>query len=118
MAGMQAASEPGTFTHIYEHVLTNCKVAMCHGSGVAGLDMSSRDAAFASLVDHAPNPDGDCAEFPSARVVPGSTDDSLLFLKVNATKAPCGMHMPAGGQLSAAARMEIAQWITDGAQDN
>jgi len=114
----QSESAPGTFSHIYEHVLTNCKVAACHGSGVGGLDMSSRDATFENLVDHAPNPTGDCADFAGARIVPGSTDESLLFLKVNMPKAPCGKHMPPGGQLSESARMELAQWITDGAQDD
>jgi hypothetical protein len=114
-ASVEAA--PGTFTHVYEHVFMSCKLKMCHGGGLIGIDMSSRDAAYASLVDQPSNPSAPCAKLGKKRIERGQPDDSLLYLKLDAN-APCGQQMPPGGQLSQELRDEVRQWIESGANDD
>lgn len=112
-----AEAAPGTFTHVYEHVFMSCKLKMCHGGGLIGIDMSSRDGAYASLVDVPSNPAAPCAKLGKKRIAPGQPEESLLYLKLDAN-APCGQQMPPGGQLSQELRDEVKQWIEDGAKDD
>lgn len=112
-----AEAEPGTFTHVYEHVFMSCKLKMCHGGGLIGVDMSSREAAYASLVDVPSNPSAPCAKLGKKRIAPGQPDESLLYLKLDAN-APCGQQMPPGGQLTQALRDEVRRWIEEGAKDD
>jgi hypothetical protein len=110
------ASEPGTFSHVYDNVFVGCR-RMCHSEGLVGLDMSTRQSAYRTLVDQPANPKAQCADLGKKRVQPGAPDDSLLFLKLNA-HAPCGQQMPPGGQLPMELRDEVKKWIEDGAKDN
>lgn len=106
-----------TFTNIYTFDFRSCRVMTCHGGGLAGLNMSSQDYAWSSLVDQPPNPERLCAQLGKKRVVPNDPDDSLLCLKLE-DNAPCGQPMPPGGQLSRAARARIRMWIALGAENN
>jgi hypothetical protein len=107
----------GTFTHVYEKAFRTCRL-QCHLMGFSMLDMSSRDAAYASLVDHDSNPKNEaCAKLGLKRVKPGEPDKSLLYLKLD-THAPCGQQMPPGGQLPQELRDEVREWIARGAKDN
>jgi hypothetical protein len=86
--------------------------------GFSMLDMSSRDAAYASLVDHDSNPKNEaCAKLGLKRVKAGEPDQSLLYLKLD-SHAPCGQQMPPGGQLPQELRDEVREWIARGAKDN
>lgn len=106
-----------TFTNIFTFDFRSCRVMTCHGGGLAGLNMSSQDYAWSSLVNQPPNPERLCAQIGKQRVVPNDPDNSLLCLKLE-DSAPCGQPMPPGGQLSRAARARIRMWIEMGAENN
>jgi hypothetical protein len=110
-------ARPGTFTHIYEKAFKTCRL-QCHGMGFSMLDMSSRKAAYESLVDHDTNPKNEaCAKLGLKRVKPGEPEQSLLYRKLD-VKAPCGQQMPPGGQLPQELRDEVREWIANGAKDD
>ena len=121
VAGTSASSAPmiddgaPTWTNIFTFELRSCRVSTCHGSGAAGIDMSSSEAALDSLIDQPANPARECAKLGKQRVVPGQPDESLLYLKLD-INAPCGQQMPVGGQLSRKARDRIKAWIEMGAK--
>lgn len=110
-------AQPGTFTHIYDRAFKTCRL-QCHGMGFSKLDMSSREAAYRSLVNQPSNPDNmECAPLGLKRVEPGKPEQSLLYLKLN-IDAPCGQQMPPGGQLPQEMRNEVKDWIAAGAPDD
>jgi len=93
----------------------NCAVSGCHTGPAsntlpAGMDLSSADASFASLVGIA------SLQVPTlSRVAPSDPDNSYLVQKVEGT-ATSGARMPlGGGVLDQAAIDDIRQWISDGA---
>jgi hypothetical protein len=120
---MQAKTPPTmdddmpTFTNIYTFDFRSCRVETCHGGGLAGLNMSSQDYAWNSLVNQPANPDRLCAMLGKQRVVPSDPDNSLLYLKLD-INAPCGQQMPPGGQLARKARERIRTWIALGAKND
>lgn len=89
---------------------SSCSFGACHGGANPknGLDLSSVDAAWASLVD-APSKAGD-----AVRVVPGDPDASLL---VQVLDGPVGdiRQMPPGFELPAETRARIRAWVAGGA---
>lgn len=126
---------PKSFTLLYQTVLgPSCSNDYCHYSGVgvrySALDMSSRSYAYWSLVDQ-PAAGPGCSRM-GTRVVPGDPGDSLLYLKVSQTMAPCGAQMPAnpttllttgtsefsGTPLPDDQQQLIADWIANGAQND
>lgn len=108
---------PGTFSHIYEQAFKTCRT-QCHSMGYSKLNMATRDAAYASLVDQDSNPGNmDCAKLRLKRVKPGAPDESLLYLKLD-IHAPCGQQMPPGGTLRQEVRDEVRDWIANGAKDD
>jgi len=115
-SGARAAG-PRSFTQLYANTFASCKVDFCHGSGRAGLDMSSRDAAYRTLVDRPSSPTAECATLGKKRVLPGDPDESLLYLKLD-INAPCGQQMPPGGAVSDDARQLVRDWIAAGAPDD
>jgi hypothetical protein len=117
-SGGAGGSDAATFTSLYQTAFWTCKSEVCHGIGLAGLDMSSQDAAHASLVRvPAADAGGMCGEMNRVRVVPGEPDESLLYLKLS-SDAPCGQQMPPGGQLSADVREQVRRWIELGAPND
>jgi hypothetical protein len=116
-AGVMAAPPTPTFGYIYANAFKSCTLATCHGAGIAGVDMSSRQAAYASLVNQPPQPMGRCESTHLARVVPFEPDKSLLVAKLEIS-APCGQQMPIGGLLPSAQRDLIRMWIAQGALDD
>jgi hypothetical protein len=106
-----------TFGYLYDNVFKTCRIATCHGAGIAGVDMTSRLAAYASLVSQPPQPMGRCESTKLIRVVPSDPDKSLLVAKLE-VNAPCGQQMPIGGLLPAEQRALIRTWIAQGALDN
>jgi hypothetical protein len=106
-----------SFGALYAEVFTTCAIEICHGGGRAGLDMSSRAVAYASLVDRPADPAGPCAMLGKLRVVAFAPEDSLLFLKLD-SRPPCGQQMPTGGALPEAERERVRQWIVLGALDD
>jgi hypothetical protein len=117
VAGTAPDDGAPTWSGIYTHVFTTCRLASCHGGGTAQLNMATRDAGYVSLVNQPPRAGGQCASFDKQRVVPYEPDNSLLYRKLDQT-APCGQQMPPGGQLSQSARDRIRAWIMLGAKDD
>ena len=108
-----------TFTEIYEDVFRRfCSADFCHGGGAAGFDVSSRAAAFESLVEQPANPERECAELGLLRVQPGDPESSLLYLKLRVGGVPCGQQMPVGGELRPELRTAIEAWIAAGAKND
>jgi cytochrome c5 len=104
-----------TWSNIFTFELRSCQVSTCHGSGLAGVVMTNKDAAWDSLVNKPAAPDRMCAQLGKQRVVPGKPDESLMYLKLD-VNAPCGQQMPPGGQLSQKARDRVKAWIEMGAE--
>jgi hypothetical protein len=121
MQGAAGAADDGkpTFSGIYEFELRSCKVETCHGRGIAGVNMASKQGAYDSLINQpsSPPPMGKCMMLGKQRVVPKEPENSLLYLKLDST-APCGQQMPPGGQLSQTARDRIRDWIAMGAKND
>jgi hypothetical protein len=112
-----ASAAPGTFSHIYEGAFWSCR-SRCHVMGYSMLNMATREAAYAALVDQDSNPRNvECAPLGLKRVKPGDPDQSLLYLKL-AILPPCGQQMPPGGLIRAELREEVRQWILNGAKDD
>lgn len=93
----------------------SCAVSGCHtgpagGNLPAGMDLSSADASFSSLVGIA------SVQQPALlRVAAGDPDNSYLVQKLEGT-ATGGARMPlGGGALDQALIDDIRQWIADGA---
>jgi len=107
-----------TWSNIYQFVFRSCRVDNCHGGGTAGLNFSSKEAGWLSLVEQPARPMGRCEAFGKLRVTPFDPDNSLLLLKLNNDRAPCGEPMPPGGQLSQMARDRVREWITRGAAND
>ena len=93
----------------------NCAVSGCHtgpaGDNLpAGMDLSTADASFTSLVGVA-----SLQQATLLRVAAGDPDNSYLVQKLEGTAAS-GARMPlGGGALDQALIDDIRQWITDGA---
>jgi hypothetical protein len=114
VAGDGGGAERLTFTELYERAFWTCKKSICHGGAVAGLDMSSPQAAHAALVNQPAQGGGMCAFTGMTRVVPFEPDASLLVGKLQPT-APCGQQMPIGGLLPEQDRLAVRAWIEAGA---
>ncbi|QQR91459.1 MAG: hypothetical protein IPJ88_06960 [Myxococcales bacterium] len=102
---------------------TGCNSFQCHDdeSKVAGLDLSSQELAYASLVDQAAA-DGtsgaECGNSGLLVVKPGDADASLLVQKLENTQN-CGSSMPLDGPLLSPIFVNpIRDWINAGALDN
>jgi hypothetical protein len=115
---------PGTFTEIYETILsvdTDSRCNFCHsmpasqvsnGMFHTGMDQAETYAALLSTTSTSKA----CAG--RSIVVPGNPDESLLALKVS-NKPPCGNRMPLGGAgLSGEKIRLIRSWIAAGANDD
>lgn len=104
-----------TLDSIQAHVLTpicsSCHTGPTSAILPSGLDLSSADASFASLVGVQSLEDS-----AIARVEPGDPDSSYLVQKVEGTAA-VGERMPLGGEpLDAATIAAIRNWIAAGAE--
>jgi hypothetical protein len=114
---------PPTFTQVYSTVIAN-RCAPCHtqagGDGIklGNLDMTTRDAAYADLVNA--KTAGVACGGKGARVTASKPDDSIMYLKVSLDdEAPCGSKMPLGGPpLSQTDADLIEAWITAGAKND
>ena len=95
--------------------LPSCAVSGCHtgpagGNLPAGMDLSTADASFTSLVSVA-----SLQQATLLRVAANDPDNSYLVQKLEGTAAS-GARMPlGGGVLDQALIDDIRQWITDGA---
>jgi hypothetical protein len=86
--------------------------------GFSMLNMATREAAYASLVDQESNPRNmNCAPLGLKRVKPGAPEESLLYLKLD-IRPPCGQQMPPGGLLKQEFRDEVRDWIANGAKND
>jgi hypothetical protein len=95
--GMTAPSGAPTFTRVWTEVLTHksCNGAFCHGIGMAGLSMKSKDDAYMNLVGVAAAGPS-CGTSGKLRVKPGDPDQSLLMDKIGSETPSCGDAMPIG----------------------
>jgi hypothetical protein len=113
---LATSSNGATFDAVFDSVLSNCRT--CHDGSVikVGLDFTTKDMAFATLVDKAPSTDsaGKCGSSTLKLVTPGKCQESLLYLKL-APNPPCGDRMPLGPALSDAAIQTVCDWIDAGA---
>jgi hypothetical protein len=108
-----------TFTEVYDTVLQpTCSSHHAAGQPDSFLDMSTKSAAYASLVGvKASGPA--CGTSGETRVVAGNASDSLLFQKVSMSKPPCGAQMPFGATpISASEQTLIEDWINAGAKND
>jgi hypothetical protein len=89
----------------------SCALGNCHDAAgrMSGLDLSSAEAAAASLIGQG------SAESPLQRVAPGSAASSYLLRKLLATPDIVGDPMPPGGPLSVDELHVLGDWITRGA---
>ena len=103
--------EPEAFSTVYEEVLMpSCAFSSCHGGGAGGLDLSTEDEAYDSLVDVE-------SEVAAGwiRVVPGSADDSYLVAKMEGADGISGDTMPPGSVLDEEITQRVRDWIDAGA---
>ncbi len=98
-----------TFDNVFTHtLLPSCAQAgACHatGSAAGGLTFETADGSHAQLVGDV---DG------VARALPNDAPCSLLIQRLETGEAD--QLMPPGGQLSAAERCAIIQWVQNGAK--
>ncbi len=117
----ERAPAPPTFAEVEAILDVRCTKA-CHSGGefaAGGLDLQHN--AYDVLVG--PPPTGvPCAGGEMGRVVPGSPEESLLYVKIAAklddTPAPCGDVMPPGANAAPLDPEEvelIRAWIAGGA---
>jgi polyvinyl alcohol dehydrogenase (cytochrome) len=108
-----------TFSAIYADIFVaqGCTTASCHGTNQGNLLMSSRDEAYANLVN-VPAAGPLCSSAGLDRVEPGDLARSLLYDKLTATLPMCGDPMPPSGPLPEESIARIRAWIEDGAPDN
>jgi hypothetical protein len=121
-APMDAGAAAATFTMVYSDIISPICV-VCHnpagiGVSMGHLDMSTKAAAFADLVNVSAM--GVACGGKGTRVVPGSADNSILYKKVDpAQGSPCGSKMPLGlTPLTTAQADEIESWINGGAKND
>lgn len=114
---LTTASPAPTLDDIQANVFSiTCATSGCHtgptsGTLPSGMDLTSADASFASLVGIA------SIEVPAlSRVTAGDPDNSYIIQKLEGTAA-VGGRMPAGGAppLDQAVINDVRQWIADGA---
>jgi polyvinyl alcohol dehydrogenase (cytochrome) len=108
-----------TFSAIYDDILlaSGCTSSACHGAGArGGLDMSTRDGAYAELVGKVAE-GGACAPTGLLRVAPGAPQQSLLQLKIDRVQ-PCGGPMPPSAPLTDDSVERIRTWIAAGAPND
>jgi hypothetical protein len=110
----------GTFDSVYDGIFAGC--VSCHGPGTPfattqALDLSTKDLAFAGLVNKDAFATGACAG--RKLVVPGSCETSLLYQKLlpaGQAQNLCGAPMPLGGTPIGAAQLAaVCDWIKAGA---
>jgi len=93
-----------------------CALSGCHDSATrrAGLDLSEGNA-YTNLVNVNSSQNASWK-----RVVPGSPQESLLYLKVSQDSPPVGGRMPPPPRsaLTAEQQDKIRDWILQGAQNN
>ena len=122
--GPQPTPQPSgdaTFTAVYDEIIVGegCTTPLCHGggAGAGGLTLTSREGAYAALVD-TPAAGELCGTSGLLRVRPGDPEASLLWSKV-ATRSPlCGQPMPIATMLDAAQVDQILRWIERGAPND
>jgi hypothetical protein len=115
---------PGTFTEIYDTILstdTDSRCNFCHsmpasqvsnGKFHTGMDQAATYAALLSTTSTSSACSG------RSIVVPGRPEESLLALKVS-KKPPCGNRMPLGGASLSREQIRLIQsWIAAGANDD
>ena len=118
-AGTTPAMDDGSvnWSTIYQFVFWSCRNEACHGSGLAGVNFATKDAAYETLLNKPANPNFECAKLGKQRLVAGEPDESLLYLKLD-INSPCGQQMPPGGLLSDEKRERVRQWIMNGAKND
>lgn len=103
-----------SFSDIYTGIIaTGCS---CHSGGAGGLDLATRNIAYANLVGV---PSTSC--LGEQRVVPGIAEASVLFHALShSALGLCDVPtMPRNGaQLSAAQITRVQDWIAAGARDD
>jgi hypothetical protein len=119
MAGMPVMEDDGTptWSNIYQYVFYSCKLDICHGGGLAGIQMATKQGAYDSLVNVMSDMSRPCAKLGKKRIAPGDPDNSLLYLKLD-INAPCGQQMPPGGSLTDEKIARVREWIMLGAKND
>lgn len=126
-AQLGAVQDPGTssvnstFQSIYDNLLVTC--AGCHSAMSPyknqALNVSSKDAAYMSLVKKPAFAGTDAKCSGRTLVTPGNCMTSLLYQKLSLKKGDaqlCGDPMPLDGAMtSAATQKAVCDWITAGA---
>jgi hypothetical protein len=109
--GCLETGEPETFSVVYEEVLEpSCAFSSCHGGGAGGLDFSTEDEAWDSLIDVE-------SEVAAGwiRVLPGSADDSYLVAKMEGADGISGDTMPPSSVLNVEITDRVRDWVDAGA---
>lgn len=110
-----------SFTDVFEQVIlpNGCNAGYCHGGGAGGLEMTDEATSYANLVEVKAAVDF-CDQ--TMRVVPGSLDESTLWIRVRPADldgmTPCatGNKMPKGSMgLTAPEAQLVSDWIVGGA---
>jgi hypothetical protein len=121
VAPLKLSSNGGgaTFDTVFDIVFRSCGQS-CHmpGGVAVGLDLSTKDAAYASLVDKAAfsgDGAGKCGAVANKLIEPSHCTESLVYQKLH-PNPPCGEQMPPTGPLSDAALQMLCNWIDAGAK--
>jgi hypothetical protein len=115
---------PGTFTEIYDTILstqTESRCNFCHSMPASqvsnGMFHTGNDKAetYAALLG---STSASTACAGRDVVVPGDPEQSLFVLKVSG-QPPCGNRMPLGGKALSSAQIQmIKSWVATGANDD
>jgi hypothetical protein len=116
-AGMMSDDGNPTWSNVYQYDFYSCKLDICHGGGLAGIQMATKQGAYDSLVGVMSDMSRPCAKLGKKRIEPGDPDNSLLILKLD-INAPCGQQMPPGGSLPDSKIARIREWIMRGAKND
>jgi hypothetical protein len=112
-----------TFTNVFATVLMSMQCPQCHKEGgvFGSPDFSSKDKAYASLVNHdasTMNPPGECSGMGKL-VVPGDCDNSVLYNKISQATPKCGRRMPLSSTTVTQAGIDlVCSWIKAGAKQD
>lgn len=112
-----------TMTAVYDEILNKtCAQPFCH-LGAAGSTplFPDKDSSYHALVNM-PAAGTKCGDSGAVLVVPGDSDASLLYRKIELPRPSdlCGDPMPGGGgpPLDEGGINQIKTWIEQGAQNN
>lgn len=106
-----------TFDMVFDTVFRSCGTCHVPSITMVGLDLTTKKAAFDSLVSKDPYVGGAgmCSSVKKKLIEPGNCKESLVYQKLKASP-PCGTQMPPTGPLPDSSVQLLCDWIDAGAK--